>query len=137
MLNLVYDRTQADVNARNDKGTYNYTDYNRVESAVAYLANLLTQNGYITTVTTKTTWGMGGDSNEPWDTEMSRYLNNILYIAAQFYNPNTLPTIPDDILQFQNANAIEEFLTQIEIYIQNMIDNYRYCGTFYAGEDIL
>ena len=36
---LVYDRTQADVTARNAKGTYNYTDLNRVNSAVEYLAD--------------------------------------------------------------------------------------------------
>ena len=43
---LVTDRTQADVNAKNDKGTYNYTDLNRVLRACAWLAGRLEQSGY-------------------------------------------------------------------------------------------
>lgn len=43
---LVTDRTQTDVNARNDKGTYNYTDLNRVLRACAWLAEKLEQHGY-------------------------------------------------------------------------------------------
>ena len=34
---LVTDRTQADADARNDKGTYNAADLNRVTEAMEYL----------------------------------------------------------------------------------------------------
>lgn len=43
---LVTDRTQADVNARNDKGTYNCADLNRVLRACAWLAERLERYGY-------------------------------------------------------------------------------------------
>jgi len=43
---LVTDRTQADVNARNGKGTYNAEDLNRVLRACAWLAGRLERYGY-------------------------------------------------------------------------------------------
>ena len=44
---LVTDRTAADVGARNDKGTYNASDLNRVDSCLEYLAARLTGYGYV------------------------------------------------------------------------------------------
>lgn len=43
---LVTDRTQADVNTQNDKGTYNYTDLNRVLRACAWVAERLERYGH-------------------------------------------------------------------------------------------
>lgn len=45
-LNLITDRTQADVEAQNSKGSYDYVDANRVTSAVSYLVSILTKLGY-------------------------------------------------------------------------------------------
>lgn len=43
---LVTDRTQADVAARNDKGTYNAADLNRVDAAVSDIAERFASYGY-------------------------------------------------------------------------------------------
>lgn len=43
---LVTDRTQADVNARNEKGTYGAADLNRVLRACSWLAGRLERYGY-------------------------------------------------------------------------------------------
>lgn len=43
---LVTDRTRADVNARNSKGTYNDVDLNRVLRACAWLAERLERYGH-------------------------------------------------------------------------------------------
>lgn len=43
---LVTDRTQRDVNARNEKGTYNEADLNRVLRACSWLAGKLDGYGY-------------------------------------------------------------------------------------------
>lgn len=45
---LVTDRTQADVEARNDKGTYQATDLNRVTAAMKDLAERFSVLGYVT-----------------------------------------------------------------------------------------
>ena len=44
---MVTDRTAADVGARNDKGTYNASDLNRVDACLEYLAARLTGYGYV------------------------------------------------------------------------------------------
>lgn len=44
---LVTDRTAADVGARNDKGTYNASDLNRVDACLEYLSARLTGYGYV------------------------------------------------------------------------------------------
>lgn len=44
---MVTDRTAADVGARNDKGTYNASDLNRVDACLAYLAARMTGYGYV------------------------------------------------------------------------------------------
>lgn len=43
---LITDRTQADVVARNERGTYNAADLNRVGRACAYVARRLGEYGY-------------------------------------------------------------------------------------------
>ena len=43
---LVTDRTQSDVNDRNEKGTYNEADLNRVMRACSWLAGKLEGYGY-------------------------------------------------------------------------------------------
>lgn len=43
---LVTNRTQADVKAKNDKGTYNYTDLNRVLRACAWVAERIEYYGH-------------------------------------------------------------------------------------------
>lgn len=45
---LVTDRTQADVDAQNEKGTYNADDLNRVTAAMEYLDDTLRSYGYVT-----------------------------------------------------------------------------------------
>lgn len=45
---LITDRTQADVTAKNDKGTYNADDLNRVTAAMEYLDDTLRSYGYVT-----------------------------------------------------------------------------------------
>lgn len=45
---LITDRTQADVTAKNDKGTYNADDLNRVTAAMKYLDDTLRSYGYVT-----------------------------------------------------------------------------------------
>ena len=49
---LVIDRTKADVNAGNQKGTYNASDLNRVENAMSVIASRLTEAGYAVSITT-------------------------------------------------------------------------------------
>ena len=53
---LVTDRTSADAAAKNEKGTYNAADLNRVTEAVAYLRPIFKEYGYTVSDSELRTW---------------------------------------------------------------------------------
>ncbi|MDD3041033.1 hypothetical protein, partial [Bacteroides sp.] len=55
---MIYDRTQTDVDNKTAKGYYNISDLNRVETAAEYIATLLTKEGYVVTITVKKDWAI-------------------------------------------------------------------------------
>lgn len=133
LLNLVTDRTSADVANKTSKGIYNATDLNRVETAMDYVADKLTDQGYIMTVTTKTDWAA---SDIPYDTDMTRYLGNVKKCVDQFCKQSTTPALPVNMdgLNHTRANTIEQTLKDAEMLSQTMILQYRDAGTIEAGE---
>jgi hypothetical protein len=86
------------------KGAYNYTDLNRVESAVAEIAPL-----FLLSLTTKTDWGLW---DIPTKADMDRYLNNVVAIRDACPGNVAFPTLPFSMsgLTFEGANNIEKVL---------------------------
>ncbi len=113
---------------------YNISDLNRVESNVQTLSDLLNTAGYINSVDTKDTWSVTEFFNVEDDV---RYIGNIDNLIDVFYT--TAPQLPDSVrrMNYVGANNIEKNLESIYTLINNMIDNYKYAGTFESGEDIL
>ena len=155
--NLITDRTQADVdyvrslcakgipNMSNDelteflttlKGAYNYTDLNRVETAVAYVVTELIQaptdiRQYASDrnvawddmydvpydpddysgITIKTNWSV---SDIPTNAQMIRYIGNIKLIQEAIPDAS-IAWIPDtmDNLDYSLANNIEKLLKDV------------------------
>lgn len=156
-LNLITDRTQADVdryyyfrNKRWDeltskekqefsaglKGSYNYTDFKRVENAVSYLSNLLNQYGYVNTVklSSESTFTPEYVREKK---EIITYLDNIATLQKVYYNSNwigKLPTI-DEWLDYNGANTIEQILVNIEKLIEGMKRLFVYSGVAGAGQN--
>lgn len=155
-LNLITDRTQADVDRyyyfRNKKwadltadeksewlaglkGCYNYTDFQRVENAVKYLSDLLNAEGYTNRVV------ISDASTYTYEyirdrEEIIQYLDNIATLQEVYYNNvemGVLPTI-DSWLSYEGANIIERILLDIEQMITNMQAQWRYSNNLYAGE---
>ncbi|NCB52290.1 MAG: hypothetical protein EOM54_10465 [Clostridia bacterium] len=113
------------------KGTYDYTDRNRVGEAIAYLAGLLNGYGYPVTVTPKTDWVM---NEVPTPEQLTKYLDDVGIIKAAFYGATELPADMDG-LTVAEANAIETLLVEIDTYINNMVAAFVYCGEIYSGEE--
>lgn len=167
MTNLIYDRTPEDVaevrrllakldpetgdgltaaeQAKWDaglKGAYNFTDLNRVESAVKLLAAALTSAGYPVEVTPvlkgskaeDREWREGDVLRRPqWTT----YLENVQKLRDAYYTlaeTGALPA-PGDKLGYVGANTIEKVLADIDLLIDCMKSSYRRCGTFRAGNN--
>lgn len=145
MLELITDRTQADVDYANSlslkgwskmtaeekekwlnglKGAYNHTDFNRVERAVAEIAVLFGLN-----LKTKTDWTVW---DIPKQTDMDRYLGNIKKIMAKSVMFPDTPSLPQSMskLTYVSANDIEKILEDI-ITLEPTL--YR-CNEVYCGE---
>lgn len=145
-IQLVVDRTQAHVDLLNRlrkkgwanmspseknqwygeaaKGAYNCSDLNRVESAVAELSSIFGLD-----LSTKTNWGIW---DIPLDSEMDRYLGNVVKIRNMMSGIPNLPVLPNNMdgLSYRSANNIEKVLMMAYEYAQTSIQS----GEIYSGE---
>ena len=130
---LVTARTQADVNAGNDKGTYKASDLNRVGAAMNYVAARLREQGYDPHISPKTDW-MDGEWVTPADEEV--YLGDLEELRKQFTLYETTPEVPPDLekLNYIEANSIEQILVDIDALLTNIAAGWLYSGEIYSGE---
>ena len=130
---LVIDRTKADVDAGNQKGTYNASDLNRVENAMSVIASRLTEAGYAVSITTKTDWSK---NDVPPAAEMDRYLRNLAALRSAFSMPEQTPETPADMvrLTYQEANNIEKILEEVAALLINAECACVCSGDLYSGE---
>lgn len=113
------------------KGAYNYADLNRVETAVAELAEQLGL-----TLVTKTDWNLW---DVPVQAEMERYLGNVVAIRDACPGSITFPELPDSMsyLTYEGANNIEKVLLLAYRSLDSGAENSEYmirCGEVYCGE---
>ena len=153
-FNLITDRTQADVDRRAElkakgwqgmtgeektewqtslKGGYNYSDMNRVESAVEYVANKLTEAGYTLIPVVKKTWSK---ESKPTIDDIKRYMKNVADVRAALATFSTTPEAPttERKLTYQMANNIEQILLDVDDLIGRMASAYFYSADLYSGE---
>ena len=148
---LITDRTQADVDYARSlcakgianmtadelaafggslKGMYNYTDLNRVELAVAYVAAELASvpaslvdydPADYTNLSVKTDWAEG---DYPSHLQMVRYLANIKLIRDAFPGAS-IAWIPDsmDNLDYSSANNIEQLLKDVDAAYHELVNS--------------
>lgn len=154
MLNLITDRTQADVDAVRAlaakgwaamtdaekaawtaglKGAYNAADLNRVDAAVLYIAGRLADAGYHAPVEPKQDWT---EADIPTPAQMQRYLADISTIRAAL---TVMPSTPDapasmDKLTYTDANDIEQILLDVDALLTNASLAWYQSGEVYAGE---
>lgn len=154
LLNLITDRTQADVDyaARLNaagwdgmtedertvwtlglKGTYNASDLNRVGNAVNYVAGRLESAGYSAPVDPKIDWL---ESDIPNESSMERYLEDVETIRSTLTVLPGTPDVPEDMvgLTYEEANDIERILLAVDALITNMINAYFYSNEINCGE---
>ena len=142
------------------KGAYNYTDLNRVEEAVDYIAGELVQapldlqayaasldvawdsffdlpydeNDY-SSITVKTDW-----TNEdiPSVTDMTRYISNLALIQASLLVPIGIPASMN-ALDYNGANNIERMLKDTDAALAEAVEYRKMLiratlAVFYSGE---
>lgn len=125
MDNLIFDRTQNDVNnAINNpssseflKGAYNYTDLNRVEEWSDYIKDILNDYGANLNFNVKTDWNM---RDYPTRLQINRIRNNISSLKNACYALLTENIEYGNTLDYEKANALEKILYDINKHIEGM-----------------
>lgn len=135
-MELVTDRTEADVLNRTPKGLYGPGDLNRVEVAVGELVELAGKMDIHLNLTIKTNWGEPGvfPSGFPTESEMARYLGNVRAVCTAFGVAATLPSTMRR-LTHTGANRIECVLGEAFLISEQTIPNAVFCGEQFAGEE--
>lgn len=140
-LHLVTDRTNGDVAARNEKGTYNASDLNRVGSAMNYVSDRLKEAGYDPHINPKTDW-----KDDEWVdlSAQSVYLNDLSELRNQFHMMENTPEVPprilatgintNDGLTHTWANDIEKILEDVDYLLTKSIQSRFFSGDLFSGE---
>lgn len=117
------------------KGSYGSSDLNRVGTALNYLRDRLTAAGYLggSEFSARVNWTQG---EIPESVHLTYYLRAVAVIREALAQWRTTPATPADVgsLDYQDANAIEQILVDVDQLITNMLDARYCCGELYTGE---
>ena len=115
------------------KGSYNYTDMNRVESAVQYIASRMNELGYRVAPAVKLTWSV---SDKPTRADMDRYFGNVAKLRSMIgvYTTTPLPPTTAKKFGYQGANDLEKILVDIDELLTKLSLSWFYSGEIFAGE---
>lgn len=132
---LVTDRTLNDVLAGNDKGVYHVADLNRVESAINYVAALLSQVGHpVNTYSIGPVWET---IDVPKVGDSKRIIQSVKNIREAIPLPEDTPDVPGDmvLMNYEEANAIEKILLNAGKRSEALSAMYLHCNEANCGYD--
>lgn len=161
MENMIFDRVQGDVDEairlRNEKikfdpitmqpinldeltptelatlnkGTFNYTDLNRIEGKQAELKTIFNNMGYWNTPITRKEW----TENDIFSAdEFQRILDNTNVLRRAFFVNTNTPSTPAVSYHYSDINALEKILYDLESIANSVKMRYKICGIFRCGE---
>lgn len=149
---MIFDRTQNDVDtaivlrrekvkkfqklteseiATLEKGMLTINTINRIESKQEELKNLFHNMGYWNTPITNKTWG---DNDIFYVDDFQRILDNTNVLRQAFFVYKATPNTPQISYYWDDINALEKILNDLDVMINDVKSNYRECGTFESGE---
>lgn len=131
---LVFDRTASDVSGGTDKGYYNFTDANRVQEAVEYVVDRITEKGYNVTIQT----GISFYEDQIFRTSgFTDWLNNLSAVYGVFTLDASIKRPPSSLQNFGylTANSIEEMLYHVNDSIDRLDKTPVPCGLAECGGD--
>lgn len=125
MDDLIYDRTANDVETalsnpgsnEHLKGSYNYTDLNRIETWCEYLKTTLAKYGFDKNLVIKTNWNM---KDFPTRKHIDRIRNNIDTLKDFCYALLTETINYNNTMDYEQANVLEKILYDINKYFEEM-----------------
>jgi hypothetical protein len=118
-----------------NKGYLNDDVLNRIEGNCSYIAGQLFSYGYQISLVTKTDWTK---TDFPDLNQINRIRDNVNELIDVYHK---MPGSPDirywDSLDWQDTNSLEKNLLNLNTILENMKSSFKYCGTFYVGEEIV
>lgn len=125
---LITDRTAQDVAMGTQKGFYNVSDVQRVNSYIEYLSDVLGLNLTVTDVS------LGQALTRA---QMDVILSNINAIRDAWYVASDTPQTPIAVnWDYVKANNVEKILLALDEFYQSSQIDKLYSGTFRAGHQI-
>ena len=149
---MIFDRTQNDIDtaiilrrekvqkfqalteseiATLEKGTLTINTLNRIENKQEELKNLFNDMGYWNTPTTNKTWSENDIFNVD---EFQRILDNTNVLREAFFVYKDTPNTPPISYYWDDINALEKILFDLDVMINDVKRHYRESGTFESGE---
>ena len=149
---MIFDRTQNDVDtairlrrekvqkfqalteseiATLEKGTLTINTLNRIENKQDELKNLFNDMGYWNTPMLNKVWG----ENDIFNVDaFQRILDNTNVLRNAFFEYKGTPNTPPVSYHYNDINALEKILFDLDVMINDVKSLYRECGTFESGE---
>ena len=145
----VYDRTQADVDyaklklaqwsvrhfsadspfVMDLKACLNAYDINRIEGNTEILAERISDSGYSVKPEVKV-WT---NTEFPLDSDAQRIIQNVALLIAVWYQQQGAPALPDELLTYEDVNAVEKNLALIKELLDYKDMAIQKSGTFHSG----
>ena len=125
----ITDRTQKDIENREEKVLFFPDLLNRIETNITIIASLLN----VTDLTIKTNWG-----RSDWYTpgQITRLLENAATLRAAYYVYHDTPELPDTLIDWEQFNSYEKVLSDLyALFLENQY-NKIYCGETFSGQTI-
>jgi hypothetical protein len=116
-----------------EKGTLTINTLNRIENKQEELKNLFNSMGYWNTPIKNKVWDYTQIFNVD---EFQRILDNTNVLREAFFVYKGTPNTPPISYHWQDINALEKILYDLDVMISNVKSNYRFCGDFECGEMI-
>lgn len=122
--------TESDINYL-ERGILTINTLNRIENKQDELKNLFNEIGYWSTPITNKVWGEKDIFNVD---EFQRIIDNTNTLRNAFFVYKDTPNTPPISYHWQDINALEKILYDLDVMISNVKADYRYCGEFECGE---
>lgn len=115
------------------RGSYNYTDLNRVEEAVAYVAGRLKEYGYLSYQPIIRYWSA---EDIPTENDLTRYFGNIATLRRAISVWASTPEAPDGVSEFDinKANALEQILVDVDEILVRISGAWFFSSDLYSAE---
>ena len=151
---MIFDRTQNDVDtairlrrekvqnfqeltdeeiATLEKGTMTVNTINRIDDKQKELKNLFNAMGYWDTpIVTYSEWK---NTHIFRETNFQDLVNNTNILRKAFFVYKDTPNTPPVSYHYNDINALEKILYDLNVMINDVKSHYRECGTFECGEE--